>query len=180
MKRLSLVLVVLVGIMPVLYARDFEPSWVERVFDYIGKKTDDVPYSFFAIDSGYAYLNKSKAGGFFGIGARKVVEIIFANQKKVVEGALWYMDSWLGSDEKKELADIQNELTSKYGSPKTESGVYIWNWKKRGNILVGANEYEIRLYHASSDNSACVDIQKKQSGFEKRWRQLLDVLGIGT
>jgi hypothetical protein len=181
MKRMSLVLVVLAGIMTVLYARDFEPSWVERMSNYIGKKTDAVPHNFVAVDNGYAYVDKSKSGGFLGIGARDVVEIIFANQNKVVEYAFWYMDSWLGSDEKKELEDIQKDLTSKYGSPKTENSGYIWNWKKSGGFLgLGANEYEIYLYRDSSDNSACVLIQKKQSGFETRWRRLLGVFGIGN
>jgi hypothetical protein len=177
MKRMSLVLVVLVGIMPVLYARDFEPSWIERMSNYIGKKTDDVPHNFVAVDNGYAYVNESKSGGFLVLGARKVVEIIFANQKKVVEYAFWYMDSGLGSDEKKELEYIQNELTNQYGSPKTGNGGYIWNWKR--GVFFG-NEYEIHLFRDSSDNSACVLVQKKQSGFETRWRRLLGVFGIGN
>jgi hypothetical protein len=179
MKRMGFVFVLLAGTMFGLYARDFEPSWVDRMSIYIGEKVDDIPYPFSASDDGYIYVNQSKKGGVWGIGARTVVEVIAANQKKVVECVFWYMDSWLGRDEVKELADIQKEFTNKYGSPKNENGQYIWNWKKPGGFLgTGAKEYEIYLYRDSSDDSACVLIQKKQSGFERRWRQLLTKLGI--
>jgi hypothetical protein len=98
MKKAWLIFVLLTGTMHCLYARDFNPSWVDRMSDYIGEKIDDIPYAFSAIDDGYVYVSESKSGGLFGIGARSTVEAIFANKKKVVEYAFWYMDSWLGSD----------------------------------------------------------------------------------
>jgi hypothetical protein len=179
MKKFFSFCLCLVVFVCVVSARDFDPSWVARTSDYIGVKVDDIPYDFSTKDDGYAYINQSKAGGLFGIGARTIVEAIYANQKKVVEYAFWYMDSWLGRDEVKELADIEKEFTTKYGSPKNENGVYIWSWKKEDGFLgIGVKEYEMRLYRDSSKGSACVFIQKKQSGFEERWKYLLTIIGV--
>jgi hypothetical protein len=179
MKKFFSFCLCLVVFVCVVSARDFDPSWVAGMSDYIGAKVDDIPYAFSATDDGYAYTKTSKVGGFLGIGKRTIVEAMIANQKKVVEYALWYMDSWLGRDEVQELADIEKEFTTKYGSPKNENGVYIWSWKKESGFLgFGAKEYEIRLCRDPSDDSACVFIQKKQSGVERGWQQLLRTIGV--
>jgi hypothetical protein len=179
MRKAGLIFI-LFSVTACLYARDFQMSWIDSMSNYIGEKTDKVPYPFTpAIDNGYAYVDKSKVGGVFGIGSRNIAKILFANQNKIVEYALWYMDSWFGPDETKELSDIQQECTNKFGSPKTENGEYVWTWvKDKGFLGIGVKIYEIGIYRASSDGSACVLIQKQRSGFEKRWKLLLETLGI--
>jgi hypothetical protein len=175
MKKL-LMLPVILGITFSIYARDFQPTWIEQMSDYIGKNIDDIPYSFTAVDNGYVYADRSKAGGFLGIGSRNVFKIIFANNRKIVEYAFWYMDSWLAPDETRELSDIEGILRSQYGTP---NGDGVWIWTKSGGFIgIGRKVYEIGIYRDSSDGSACVLIQEQKSGFEKRWVQLLNSLGI--
>ena len=54
MKRMCFVFVLLAGTVLGLYARDFDPSWVARMSEYIGEKVDDIPYVFSATDNVYA------------------------------------------------------------------------------------------------------------------------------
>ena len=178
MKRAGLFLAVFC-VAALAYARDFKESWVEKMADYIGKGIYDVRLDFIPIDNGYANVLKEKAGGLLGIGGRNVVQIIYANSGKKVECALWYMDSWLGSDETRELADIEKLLTSKYGTSVKSGGDLVWTWKKSGGILgMGAQIYQISICRDSSDGSACVLIQRQNSGFQNRWQLLLRGLGI--
>jgi hypothetical protein len=153
-------------------ARDFDVSWIEQMSKYIGAKIDDVPYSFSRYDDGYYFEERSKVGGLFGIGGRNIVEVISADSKKNILLALWYMDSWLSGDETKELSEIRTAITDKYGQPNKE-GV----WVKKSSGLFGTS-CEIRISRDSSDGSACVLIQKKESGFERRWGYLLKGIGV--
>jgi hypothetical protein len=173
MKKIFLLFVF--GITVCLYARDFQSSWVEEMSTYIGKSIDTIQYNFTPIDNGYAYTSTSKAGGFLGIGSREVGTFIYANNKKIVEYTLWYMDSWLGGDEKREISDIKDKLTALYGTPKSSNNGWSWTTKKEG---IFGKVYEIGIYRASSDNSACVLIQRQKGGFEKRWENLLRAFGV--
>lgn len=172
MKKYLLVFFCFTIFVCVAEARDFDVSWVEQVSRYIGGKTDDVPLSFSPNSGEYYSVERSKVGGVFGVGGRNVVKLIHADSRKNVDVALWYMDSWLGGDETRELSDIRTILTSQYGQP-DKNGL----WIKKGGGFFKTN-YEIGIYRDDSDGSACVLVQKQESGFGRRWRELLGAVGV--
>jgi len=174
MKKLFLVLVVFC-VAAFAYARDFEESWLVKMADYIGKGIYDIRLTFIPVEDGYVNVARKKVGGFLGIGARNVVEIIHANSNQKVDAATWYMNSWSGRDETRELAEIEALLTSKY--EKRREGVWIWT-KSGGFGGLGAEIYQISIKRDSSDGSARVLIERTNSGFQDRWQQLKDFLGI--
>jgi len=179
MKRAGLVLVVFC-VAVFAYARDFEESWVEKVADYIEKGIYDIPLTFTPLKDGkdgYVNLSKKKVGGLFGLGGRDVAEYVFANKDKKVEYAFWYMDSWLGGDEKKEMDDIRTLFSSNSKKYKPVKGSEDeWTWEKSGGWWgIGAKIYKIGIYRDSSDGSACVLVQKEKSNFQRRWKILTDI-----